>query len=88
MENKRTLKKNMGVFTAVSLVVGSVIGAGVFFKPYAIYNATGGAPGLGMLAWIIGGIASILAALTFAEIAILIPKTGGMIAYLGEAYGK
>ena len=88
MENKRTLKKNMGVFTAISLVVGSVIGAGVFFKPYAIYNTTGGAPGMGMLAWIIGGIASILAALTFAEIAILIPKTGGMTAYLEEAYGK
>ncbi|MBQ9806503.1 MAG: amino acid permease [Clostridia bacterium] len=88
MENKRTLKKNMGVFTAVSIVVGSVIGAGVFFKPYAIYNATGGAPGMGMLAWIIGGIASILAALTFAEIAVLIPKTGGMVAYLEEAYGK
>ena len=88
MDKQRTLKKNMGVFTAVSLVVGSVIGAGVFFKPYAIYNATGGAPGMGMLAWIIGGIASILAALTFAEIAILIPRTGGMVAYLEEAYGK
>lgn len=86
MENKRELKKNMGVFTAISIVVGSVIGAGVFFKPYAIYQATGGAPGMGMLAWIIGGIASILAALTFAEIAILIPKTGGMVAYLSEAY--
>ncbi len=88
MENKRVLKKNMGVLTAVSIVVGSVIGAGVFFKPYAIYNATGGAPGMGMLAWIIGGIASILAALTFAEIAILIPKTGGMTAYLTEAYNE
>lgn len=86
MNSKKQLKKNMGVFTAISVVVGSVIGAGVFFKPYAIYNATGGAPGMGMLAWIIGGIASILAALTFAEIAILIPKTGGMVAYLTEAY--
>ena len=72
----------------MSIVVGCVIGAGVFFKPYAIYQATGGAPGMGMLAWIIGGVASILAALTFAEVAVLIPKTGGMVAYLGEAYGE
>ncbi len=88
MNNKKELKKNMGIFTAISIVVGSVIGAGVFFKPYAIYSATGGAPGMGMIAWIIGGIASILAALTFAEIAVLIPKTGGMVAYLSEAYNE
>ena len=59
MENKQ-MKKNMGVLTAISVVVGCVIGAGVFFKPYAIYQATGGAPGMGMLSWIVGGIISIL----------------------------
>ena len=76
---KQGLKKNLGVMSAMSIVVGCVIGAGVFFKPYAIYQATGGAPGMGMLAWIIGGVASILGALTFAEVAVLIPKTGGMV---------
>lgn len=49
---KQGLKKNLGVMSAMSIVVGCVIGAGVFFKPYAIYQATGGAPGMGMLAWI------------------------------------
>ena len=83
---KQGLKKNLGVMSAMSIVVGCVIGAGVFFKPYAIYQATGGAPGMGMLAWIIGGVASILGALTFAEVAVLIPKTGGMVTYLGEVY--
>ena len=83
---KQGLKKNLGVMSAMSIVVGCVIGAGVFFKPYAIYQATGGAPGMGMLSWIIGGVASILGALTFAEVAVLIPKTGGMVTYLGEVY--
>ena len=83
---KQELKKNLGVMSAMSIVVGCVIGAGVFFKPYAIYQATGGAPGMGMLSWIIGGVASILGALTFAEVAVLIPKTGGMVTYLGEVY--
>ncbi len=82
------LKKNLGVWTAMSLVVGCVIGAGVFFKPYAIYQATGGAPGMGLLAWIVGGLASIFAALTFAEVAVLLPRTGGMVAYLEECYGQ
>lgn len=88
MDSNQGLRKNLGVLTAMSVVVGCVIGAGVFFKPYAIYQATGGAPGMGMLAWVLGGIASILAALTFAEVAVLIPKTGGMVAYLGEVYSE
>jgi len=87
MNEKKGLKKNLGVATAMATVVGCVIGSGVFFKPQAIYTATGGAAGLGMLAWIITGLASIAAALTFAEVAIMIPKTGGIVAYLEEIYG-
>ncbi len=82
------LKKSIGVWAATSLVVGCVIGAGVFFKPYDIYQQTGGAPGMGMLAWIIGGLASIFAALTFAEVAVLLPRTGGMVAYLSEVFNE
>ena len=85
-EQKQELKKNLGAVTAMATVVGSVIGSGVFFKPQAIYTATGGAPGLGMHAWLITGIVSIAAALTFSEVAIMIPKTGGIVAYLEEIY--
>ena len=88
MDDKQRMKKNLGFMTATSLVVGCVIGAGVFFKPYAIYQATGGAPGMGILAWIVGGLISLFAALTFSEVAILIPKTGGMVAYLSDAYDE
>ena len=88
MESNTKLKKDLGVSAAMSLVVGCVIGAGVFFKPFAIYTATGGAPGMGMLAWIFGGLASILGALTFAEVAVMIPKTGGMVAYLGDVFNE
>ena len=82
------LRKNLGVWSAMSIVVGTVIGAGVFFKPYAIYQATGGAPGAGMLAWIVGGLISLFGALTFAEVAVMKPRTGGMVAYLGEVFGE
>ncbi|WP_304507271.1 APC family permease [Anaerotignum sp.] len=88
MEKKQELKRNLGISTAMATVVGCVIGSGVFFKPQAIYTATGGAPGLGMLAWLITGLVCIAAAMTFAEVAIMIPRTGGMVAYLEEAFGK
>lgn len=88
MENNSKLKKELGVSAAMALVVGCVIGAGVFFKPASIFAQTGGAPGMGMLAWIIGGIASLLGALTFAELAVLIPRTGGMVAYINDAFNE
>ena len=87
MENKQ-LQKNLGIAAALSTVVGMVIGGGVFFKPQAVYTLTGGAPGLGILAWIIAGIMTITAGLTAAEVSAAIPKTGGMMVYIEEIYGK
>ena len=87
MENKQ-LQKSLGIVAALSTVVGMVIGGGVFFKPQAVYTLTGGAPGLGILAWIIAGIMTITAGLTAAEISAAIPKTGGMMVYIEEIYGK
>ena len=87
MENKQ-LQKNLGIAAALSTVVGMVIGGGVFFKPQAVYTLTGGAPGLGILAWIIAGIMTITAGLTAAEVSAAIPKTGGMMVYIEEIYGQ
>ena len=87
MENKQ-LQKSLGIAAALSTVVGMVIGGGVFFKPQAVYTLTGGAPGLGILAWIIAGIMTITAGLTAAEVSAAIPKTGGMMVYIEEIYGK
>ena len=87
MENKQ-LQKNLGIAAALSTVVGMVIGGGVFFKPQVVYTLTGGAPGLGILAWIIAGIMTITAGLTAAEVSAAIPKTGGMMVYIEEIYGK
>src|SRR5699024_11443453 len=87
MENKQ-LQKSLGIAAALSTVVGMVIGGGVFFKPQAVYTLTGGAPGLGMIAWVLGGIITITAGLTAAEVSAAIPKTGGMMIYIEEIYGK
>ncbi|HSQ88029.1 APC family permease, partial [Romboutsia sp.] len=87
MENKQ-LQKNLGLAAALSTVVGMVIGGGVFFKPQAVYSATGGEPGLGMIAWVLAGIMTITGGLTAAEVSAAIPKTGGMMVYIEEIYGK
>lgn len=87
MENKE-LQKTLGISAALSTVVGMVIGAGVFFKPQAVYSLTGGAPGLGIMSWVVAGIITIAAGLTTAEVSAAIPKTGGMMVYIQEIYGE
>ena len=82
------LKKTLGLGTALSTVIGLVIGSGVFFKPQAIYAITNGAPGLGIIAWILGGFITIMAGLTAAEVSAAIPRTGGIMVYIEEIYGK
>ncbi len=84
----KQLKKTLGLPIALSIVVGMVIGSGVFFKPQAVYELTGGEPGLGIIAWVLGGLMTITAGLTAAEISTAIPKTGGMMVYLKEIYGE
>ena len=86
--NQQELRKSIGFSAAVSTVVGILIGSGVFFKPQAIYSATNGGPGLGILAWLIGGLITIAAGLTAAEISASIIKPGGFMVYLEEIYGE
>ncbi|WAW14907.1 APC family permease [Peptostreptococcus equinus] len=85
--NNQGLEKNLGLFSALTLVIGLVIGSGVFFKPHAIYTITGGAAGIGLVIWLLGGLLSILGALTTAEISAAIPKTGGMVEWVREGFG-
>ncbi|MFY4777061.1 APC family permease [Metabacillus sp. RGM 3146] len=85
--SQQHLKKEIGFFAALTTVIGTVIGAGVFFKPTAVYGFTGSSS-LGLLAWVIGGILTICAGLTAAELSAAIPETGGMMAYLKRTYGN
>ncbi|MEF9934197.1 APC family permease [Clostridium sp.] len=81
------LKKELGLFHAIAIVIGMVIGSGIFFKPSIVFGAAG-SPMLGILAWIVGGIIAMAAGLTIAEIASIIPKVGGVYAYIKEIYGE
>lgn len=81
------LKREIGLFTALSTVMGTVIGAGVFFKVASVVEVTGSAS-MTLAAWILGGLLTICAGLTVAELAAAIPRTGGAIKYIEYTYGK
>ena len=77
----------MGPAMATSVVVGCVIGGGIFLKPGSI-AAEGASFPLIISTWAVVGMACFLAALCFAEMALMFPKAGGQYIYLREAYGR
>jgi APA family basic amino acid/polyamine antiporter len=81
------LKRTMTFFPALSTVMGTVIGAGVFFKAASVAEVTGSAS-LHLFSWFLGGLISVCAGLTAAELAAAIPETGGMLRYIERSYGK
>ncbi len=82
------LKGQYGFPVAVSLVVGIVIGIGIFFKTSQILLATELDTSAAIVAWILGGVISILSGLTVAEVGAAIPETGGMFAWIRKIYGN
>ena len=90
MENNK-LEKKYGLFTAICMVVGIVIGSGVFFKAQTVLQKTEGNMPLGILAWAIGGMIMVFCILTFAAMAQKYEKVNGVVDYaeatVGPRYG-
>ncbi|HZE86181.1 MAG TPA: amino acid permease, partial [Puia sp.] len=80
------LKKNIGLWPAVSIVMGSVIGSGIFMKPATMAGQLG-SPVLLIAVWIVGGVISIFGAMIYAELGSMFPETGGPYVYLQKIYG-
>jgi len=80
------LLRELGVWAAVSIVVGTVIGSGIFLVPKTMINSVGTTQ-MVFLVWIFGGLLTLAGALTYAELAAALPEAGGEYAYLREAYG-
>ncbi len=88
-EDKRPqpgLRRELGIWSAASIVVGTVIGSGIFLVPQDMINYVG-SPGILFGVWIFGGLLSLFGALTYAELAAAMPEAGGEYVYLREAYG-
>lgn len=82
---KSELKRGLNLFDATMLVVGSMIGSGIFIAPSLIagYVQT---PGLIILIWVVGGLMTVFGSLSYAELAAAMPRTGGQYVFLREAY--
>lgn len=81
-----TLIRGLGLVAAVSIVVGNVIGTGVFLKT-RVMTCNVGSPGMVIAVWVFAGLLSLAGALTYAELAAMMPRAGGEYVFVREAYG-
>ena len=81
------LKKQYGLLMAICMVVGTVVGSGVFFKAQAILQKTNGDMPLGIIAWIIGGVIMIFCVLAFCVMAQRYEKVNGLVDYAEATIG-
>ena len=80
------LPRHLGLWSAVAVLVGSTIGSGIFRVPATVAERLQ-EPGPVLLAWILGGLIALFGALTVAELAGALPRSGGVFAYILEAFG-
>lgn len=88
MSAPRELARTLRQGDLVLVVVGTVIGSGIWLVPGTVLRNSAGDPGIALLVWLVGGICSLLGALTFAELGTRYPDAGGSYTYVREAFGR
>src|SRR5271165_6021940 len=86
MQARTELRRDLGTWPAMSIVVGTVIGSGIFLVPRTMIQRVGSVD-LVFAVWLVGGLLSLAGALSYAELAAALPEAGGEYAFLREAYG-
>lgn len=81
------LRRELGPLDVTFMVMGCIIGAGVFRTPHSVAEALGSAPAV-VAVWGVGGVLALLGALVFAELGAMLPRTGGQYVFLREGLGR
>ena len=81
------LRRSLGFGSAISIVIGTIIGSGIFFKQASILDSAGSST-MAIVAWVFGGVITLTAGLTIAEIGAQMPYTGGLYVYVENLYGR
>lgn len=84
---KEELNRGFGLWSSLALVIGTIIGSGIFFKQGSVLQ-TAGSTSSALLAWLAGGILTLTAGMTVAEVGSQMTETGGIYIYLTKLYGK
>jgi APA family basic amino acid/polyamine antiporter len=87
-QNSPTLVRTLGLRDLTMLVIGGVIGSGIFLVPGAIQRRVGNSVGLAILVWVAGGFLSLVGALTYGELAAMKPEAGGLYVYIRDCFGR
>ena len=85
MENK--LKRIFGLRDLIMIVIGSVIGSGIFIVPAVVLRQAEGSIGVALFVWLIAGVLSVLGALTYGELCAMVPEAGGLYVFIRDAFG-
>ncbi|WP_124978375.1 APC family permease [Ligilactobacillus salitolerans] len=85
-EQQPALKKAIGVFGGSNILIGIMIGSGIFYIGSIVLQRSGMSMGWALSAWLIGGLVTLLGSLCFAELGAMNPATGGIYVYLSEAF--
>ncbi|MGF6375387.1 APA family basic amino acid/polyamine antiporter [Clostridiales Family XIII bacterium PM5-7] len=86
-ETNTGLRKELGLFHSVSIVGGIMIGSGIFYVSTYVLSRSGLSAGFAIIAWIVAGLMSLMAALCYAELGTSMPQAGGTYNYISKAYG-
>src|SRR6202453_5207152 len=84
-DTEHTLKRGLGLFDSTMIVAGSMIGSGIFIVAAEMARETGSA-GWMLAAWVVAGVLTLAAALSYGELAAMLPHAGGQYVYLREAF--
>ncbi|XP_018653184.1 putative cationic amino acid transporter [Schistosoma mansoni] len=88
LNNKIELKREVGLWSAVSITIGTIIGSGVFVTPKGVLENSEQSPGISIIIWILCGIISLLGSLCYAELGTTITDSGGDYVYIKKAFGN
>ena len=86
MKTAHELARRLGILDATAIIIGIVIGSGIFVLPNLIARSLPSAPAI-LAVWVVAGVLSFFGALAYAELGAMLPATGGQYVYLREAYG-
>ena len=86
--HRTTLPRTLGLKDLIFLIIGTVIGSGIFIVPGVVLRQTNGSITVAMLVWLAGGILSLLGALNYGELSAMNPKVGGLYIFIRDGFGS